>query len=76
MDTLDKKQAIPDNLLRCVLELDIDENIKKSILHCVEQQQTSKGIRLLKQCRGEILNNLHGEQNRLYQIDFVLQKMK
>lgn len=65
-----------EELIKCVSELDIDEKAKRSILDSIQKGQQEKGIRLLRQYRGEILNDLHSDQNKLYQIDYVLQKAK
>lgn len=65
-----------EELIKCVSELDIDEEIKCSVIESIQKGQPTRGIRLLTQYRGEILNDLHSEQNRLYQIDYVLQKAK
>lgn len=69
----DEKQKT-EELVKCVSELDIDEETKRSVLESIRKGQATKGIRILRQYRGEILNDLHSDQNRLYQIDFVLQK--
>lgn len=71
----DKTQKTKE-LIKFVSELDIDEEIKCSVIESVRKGQTTRGIRLLRQYRGEILNDLHSDQNRLYQIDYVLQKAK
>lgn len=65
-----------EELVKCVLELDIDETTKLSVLDFIRKGQLSKGILLLRQCRGEILDYIHSNQDKLYQIDFVLQKAK
>ena len=65
-----------DNLLKYIAELDIDEMIRESILAYIRAGQDEKGIKLLKQYRSEVLTENHATQNRLYQIDFVLQKIK
>ena len=65
-----------EELIKCVSELDIDKEIKCSVIESIRKGQTTKGIRMLRQYRGEILNDLHSDQNRLYQIDYVLQKAK
>lgn len=65
-----------EELIKCVSELDIDEQIKRSILDSIQKGCLTTGTRLLRQYRGEILNDLHCNQNRLYQIDYVLQKVK
>lgn len=65
-----------EELIKCVSELDIDEEIKCSVIESIRKGQATRGIRLLRQYRGEILNDLHSDQNRLYQIDYVLQKAK
>lgn len=70
------KKLKTDELLKCVSELDIDETTKNSVLSFIGSEQPLKGLRLLQQYRGEILKELHSEQNRLYQIDFVLQKAR
>mgnify|MGYP000756440711 CR=1 FL=1 len=71
----DDKQK-KEELIKCVSELDIDEETKGSILDSIRKGKSAMGIRLLRQYRGEILNDLHSDQNRLYQIDYVLQKAK
>lgn len=65
-----------EELIKCVSELDIDREIKCSVIESIRKGQPTTGIRLLRQYRGEILNDLHSDQNRLYQIDYVLQKAK
>ena len=65
-----------EELVKCVLELDIDETAKLSVLDFIHKGQLSKAILLLQQYRREILNHIHNNQDNLYQIDFVLQKVK
>lgn len=65
-----------EELIKCVSELDIDEEIKCSVIESIRKGQPTRGIQLLRQYRGEILNDLHSDQNKLYQIDYVLQKAK
>lgn len=71
----DEKQKTA-KLIKSVSELDIDEETKVSILESIRKGQPAMGIRLLKHYRKEILSNLHNDQNRLYQIDYVLQQTK
>lgn len=71
----DERQKAKE-LIKCVSELDIDREIKCSVIESIRKGQSTMGIRLLRQYRGEILNDLHSDQNRLYQIDYVLQKAK
>lgn len=63
-------------LIKCVLELDIDETTKNSVLDFIRKGQSSKGILLLRQYRGKVLGYIHNSQDKLYQIDYVLQKIK
>lgn len=72
---VDENQKI-EELIKCVSELDIDEETKCSTVEFIRKGQQTRGIQLLRQYRGEILSNLHSDQNKLYQIDFVLQKAK
>ena len=65
-----------EELIKCVLELDIDETTKLSVLDFIHKGQVLKAILLLQQYRGEILNHIHNNQDALYRIDFVLQKVK
>lgn len=58
-----------EELIKCVSELDIDKEIKCSVIESIRKGQLTRGIRLLRQYRGEILNDLHSDQNKLYQID-------
>lgn len=65
-----------DELMKCISELDIDEEAKRSVLDFIQTGHLAKGIGLLRQYRGEILNDLHNNQNKLYEIDFALQKAR
>lgn len=65
-----------EGLIKIVSELDIDDETKCSILDSIRKGQPAMGIRILRQYRGEILNDLHSDQNRLYQIDYALQNAK
>ena len=42
-----------EELIKCVSELDIDEETKCSVIESIRKGQTTKGIRLLRQYRGE-----------------------
>ena len=70
------KNIQTDELLKYVVELNINEKIKIAILDAIQSGQHAKGIGLLKQYRGEILHDIHSDQDKLYQIDFILQKVK
>lgn len=61
---------------KCVSELNMDEEAKLAILDSIQKGQLLKGVRILQQYRGEILSELHSDQDKLYQIDFALQKAK
>ena len=40
-----------EELIKCVSELDIDKEIKCSVIESIRKGQTTKGIRLLRQYR-------------------------
>lgn len=70
------KDIQTDELLNYVVELNIEEKTKAAILDAIQDDQRAKGIRLLKKYRSEILSDIHSNQDKLYQIDFILQKAK
>ncbi len=70
------KDIQTDELLKYVVELNIEEKTKAAILDAIQGGQRTKGIQLLKKYRSEILNDIHSDQDKLYQIDFILQKAK
>lgn len=65
-----------DEFIKNVSALDIGADAKSAILEAARSGSISKAVRLLRRCRSEVLNDLHGEQERLYQIDFVLDKAR
>ena len=69
------KDIQTDELLKYVTELNIDQKTKAAIFDAIQTGQRAKSIRLLKKYRGEILHDIHSDQDKLYQIDFVLQKI-
>ena len=70
------KDIQTDELLKYVVELNVEEKTKAAILDAIQAGQSAKGIQLLKKYRSEILNDIHSDQDKLYQIDFILQKAK
>ena len=70
------KDIQTDELFKYVVELNVEEKTKAAILDAIQSGQRAKGIQLLKKYRSEILNDIHSDQDKLYQIDFILQKAK
>lgn len=57
-----------------VSELDIDDGIKSEMLDSIRKGQLGTAMQALRKYRSTVLAGLHSDQDRLYQIDFVLQK--
>lgn len=70
------KDMQADELLKYITELNIDKKAKATIIDAIQAGQRTKGIQLLKKYRSEILNDIHSDQDKLYQIDFILQKVR
>lgn len=65
-----------NDLILLVSQLDIDDSVKSEMLESISNGQTETAIRALKKYRSTVLDRLHSGQDKLYQIDFVLQKAR
>lgn len=65
-----------NDLTLLVSQLDIDDSVKSEMLESIRSGQTETAMRILKKYRSTVLDRLHSGQDKLYQIDFVLQKAR
>lgn len=64
------------DLASLVSELDIDDGVKNTAVAAIRSGQAESALRMLEKYRRTILTDLHSGQEKLYQIDFVLQKAR